>query len=160
MPAEPRKRTLLDELVALLRAELAAAESLHRQTMAGATHEEARPENDKDTRALEQTYLARGQAQRVEQMRTELSEVLVTPLLGLGPGARVALGALVHVEEDGIAATLFIASGGGGKTLSGGVRVVTPNSPFGRSLIGKTAGDVCEIPLPQRTREISILTVA
>jgi transcription elongation GreA/GreB family factor len=156
----PSKQALVDELVELLRADLAAAEQLQRQTVAGATHEEARPENDKDTRALEQSYLARGQAQRVEQLRLELAEVLAMPVRALGEGARVSLGAFVAVEEDGGALTLFIAAARGGTELGGGVHVVTPSSPLGRGLLGKVAGDLCEIRLPQRVREIAITSVS
>ena len=43
-------------------ADLASLQRAHRATVEGATHEEAKPENDKDTRALEQSYLARGQS--------------------------------------------------------------------------------------------------
>jgi len=59
MPA-PTKPTLKAELLALLAADLDTLERAHRATTEGATHEEAKPENDKDTRALEQSYLARG----------------------------------------------------------------------------------------------------
>jgi len=43
--------------------------SAQRTVVEGATHEENKPENDKDTRALEQSYLARGQAQRVVELQ-------------------------------------------------------------------------------------------
>lgn len=154
------RQVLLDELIHLLRADLEAAERVQKETVAGATHEEARPENDKDTRALEQTYLARGQAQRVEQLRAELAEVLAMRTRAPASHGRVALGALVRAEEEDAELTLFIAPARGGTALSGGVQVVTPSSPLGRALLGKTAGDVCEVRLPQRTREITILAVS
>jgi transcription elongation GreA/GreB family factor len=154
-----KKRALVDELIGLLRADLEAAEHAQRATVAGATHEEARPENDKDTRALEQTYLARGQAQRVEQLRAELAELSAIPLRNFSATAPIALGALVSAEEDGAALSWFVAPARGGTALGGGVQVVTPSSPLGRALIGKHAGEVCEITLPQRTREIEILSV-
>ena len=62
-----RKQALRDELLAALAASLATARDAHAAAVEGATHGEARAENDKDTRGLEQSYLARGQAQRVEQ---------------------------------------------------------------------------------------------
>ena len=52
------KNALRDELVARVAEELEALERAHRAVMEAATHEEAKPENDKDTRALEQSYLS------------------------------------------------------------------------------------------------------
>ena len=54
------KTQLRDELLAVLAAQLAVADRAHQASLEGATHEEAKPENNKDTRALEQSYLARG----------------------------------------------------------------------------------------------------
>src|SRR5262249_35036413 len=64
MPRVFEKQALKRQLLDLLREQLEVLEHAHRTTHAGATHEEAKPENDKDTRALEQSYLARGQANR------------------------------------------------------------------------------------------------
>lgn len=153
----PNKKALLDELSRLVRADLESAEHAQRETMAAATHEEARPENDKDTRALEQSYLARGQAQRVEQLRTELAELSLLKVREFAEDAPAALGALVTVEEDGHERTLFLAPARGGTELSSSVQVVTPTSPLGRALLGKTAGEVCEVRLPQKIREIAVV---
>ncbi|HWZ89090.1 MAG TPA: hypothetical protein VNW92_09580, partial [Polyangiaceae bacterium] len=65
MPAAPDKARILSLLRARVAADLATMSAAQRAVVVGATHEENRPENDKDTRALEQSYLARGQAQRV-----------------------------------------------------------------------------------------------
>lgn len=160
MTANLRKQALVGELVELLCTNIAAAEQIQRQTVAGATHEEARPENEKDTRALEQTYLARGQAQRVGELRAELAEVRAMPIADLESSAPITLGALVVLEEDAKVLTLFIAPARGGTELSGGIKVVTPSSPLGTALLGKKAGDDCEIRLAQRTRELSIVRVS
>ncbi len=151
------KRELRDELLRALSQTLADLEKAHEATVEGATHAEAKPENDKDTRALEQTYLARGQAQRVVEVRTEVAEVQAMPLRAFAAGARVALGALVEVTEGEVARLYFIAPGGGGTRLaSGRVDVVTPKSPLGRALIGKEIGDVMEVKLGDRLRELEI----
>jgi transcription elongation GreA/GreB family factor len=155
----PDKRALLDELVRLVRADLELAEHTQRETVAGATHEELRPENDKDTRALEQSYLARGQAQRVEQLRGELADLLALKARPFPEGTPISLGALVTVDEDARTRLLLIAPARGGTELGGDVQVVTPTSPLGRALIGKYAGEDAEVRLPQRLRTISIMGV-
>jgi len=153
------KKRLRDELVAILREELAAATRAHQASAAGATHEEAKPENDKDTRALEQSYLARGQAMRARDLEVACAEVEAMPLRAF-EGAPVALGALVVVNEDDRAQTFFLAPHGGGAKLSSGVQVVTPQSPIGRALLGKRAGDACDVIVAGKARALEIESVA
>lgn len=152
------KTALRDELVARVAEELEALERAHRAVMEAATHEEAKPENDKDTRALEQSYLARGQAMRVQSLREALA---VCRALTVDPLPRAALGALLRVDDDGTTRTLYLAPHGGGTTLAGAsVQVVTPTSPLGRALLGREAGDVCEAEVSGRVREVEVLAVS
>src|SRR5438105_1526107 len=97
-----------------------------RDAQKAATHEEAKPENDKDTRALEQSYLARGQAERV--LALERSDNALE-FLGLRACERVALGAIVELDHDGARSVYFLAPVGGAlrATIDGvTVQVVTP----------------------------------
>ncbi len=155
----PSKQALKEELLRVLRADLDVLEHAHREANAGATHDEAKPENDKDTRALEQSYLARGQARRVAELQSAVLEVEAMTLRPFSEGQPAALGALVTVEEEGEVLQLFLAAQGGGAKLASGVQVVTPKSPLGRALLGKCAGDDLEVRLPERTRELSITAV-
>jgi transcription elongation GreA/GreB family factor len=153
------KIALLDELIATLAAALDAAVRAEKATADGATHEEAKPENDKDTRALEQSYLARGQSMRTEELRTGLAETRAVREKPPAAGGRVALGSLVEADEDGRTLRLLLAPAGGGTKLSGGVQVVTPSSPLGRALVGKTEGDLAEVAIAKGERELEIVRV-
>jgi len=154
------KSALKIELLARLGADLDTLERAYRATIEGATHEEAKPENDKDTRALEQSYLARGQAARIDELRTSIAGVNALPLRDFDDGP-AALGALVTVDEDGEESTLLLAPGGGGVRLAGGtVQVVTPPSPLGRALLGKPAGDDVEVVVAGKTRAMRVVRVA
>lgn len=157
--APPTKASLRDELLASLRADLEQMERAHQSTIEGATHAEAKPENDKDTRALEQSYLARGQAMRVVDARRAVAEVAAMSVARLGEGQPVAVGALVTTEENDERRVIFVAAHGGGTVLSGGVHVMTPQSPLGGALVGKRAGDACEFTLAGKEREIEIVAV-
>lgn len=151
------RKALKAELLELLQQTLATLEAAHADARAGATHEQAKPENDKDTRALEQSYLARGQAMRIEALKAGLA-ALSTMSLAEGEVGRV--GALISAEEEsGEQSTFFLAPEGGGTRLKGGVQVVTPASPLGRSLLGKRAGDEVELKLAGKTRVLSVLEV-
>lgn len=158
-PNAPSKIALRGELVALLEKDLATLERAQRATHEGATHEEAKPENDKDTRALEQSYLARGQASRVEELRTAVLECQRMTVRAFGPDEPIAIGALVSVQdaESEEERTLWIAPHGGGSRIGGGsVQVVTPKSPLGGALVGKHAGDDVEVQLGGRVRAMTV----
>jgi transcription elongation GreA/GreB family factor len=161
VPPLPSKPALKEELIRLLGAELETLERAQQAAREGATHEEAKPENDKDTRALEQSYLARGQALRVDELRAGLAEVQQMPLRAFGEGQPAALGALITAEERDETLVLLLAPHGGGTRIGGGtVQVVTPKSPLGRALLGKRAGDDCEVLLAGKTRELTIVGLA
>lgn len=153
------KRALVAELVRRLEVELETLEAAQRATQEAATHEEARPENDKDTRALEQSYLARGQAKRALELRAALDAARATPVRAFAEGVPIALGALVTLEDDRGEQRVLIAPSGGGEELAGGVRVVTPPSPVGAALLGKVEGDEVELRQGGRVRTIAILAV-
>ncbi|HEY1691763.1 MAG TPA: GreA/GreB family elongation factor [Polyangiaceae bacterium] len=153
------KADLRKELVARLAADLETLESALRATIQGATHEEAKPENDKDTRALEQSYLARGQAQRVDELRLALAETESLFVRDFADSP-AALGALVVVDEDGRGSWLFLAPAGGGAHLADGkVQVVTPRSPLGQAVLGKRAGDEVEVTIAGRRRTLHVVDV-
>jgi transcription elongation GreA/GreB family factor len=159
--AAPRdKAELKAELVAQLTAALDSAERAHAAAIEGATHTEARAENPKDTRGLEQSYLARGQAQRVAELQAGLAAVAALAVRRFAPADPVALGALVTVDEDGAAQRLFLAPHGGGSVLAGGVQVVTPSSPLGRAVLGKRVDDDVELRLPGRVRSLLVTAIA
>jgi transcription elongation GreA/GreB family factor len=155
----PDKAALRGDLARALEADLSVRERAYRAAREAATHEEARPENDKDTRALEQSYLARGEAQRVEGLRTALAEVADMPLRAFGPDDAIGLGALVAtVDDDGVEARFWIASHGGGLRMAG-IQIVTPRSPLGRALLGARTGDACELVLAGKTRSVTVTAV-
>ena len=156
-----RKSALREDLRAHLGRELEAAERAHSATVAGATHEEAKPENDKDTRALEQSYLARGQAVRAFELRVGLAEVDAMDLAPrVAGGERVVLGSLVTTREDEKETTYWVAAHGGGARLEGGqVQVVTPSSPLGRALIGKGVGDEADVRIGGRSRTLVVVAI-
>ncbi len=153
------KAALRTELVALLEAALATARAAHAAAIEGATHAEAKAENDKDTRGLEQSYLARGVAQRVVELENAVADVTRLELRTFGPAAVVAMSALVTADEDGTDQHFFLAPAGGGTVLSGGVQVLTTSSPLGRALLGKRVDDEVELKLPGKTRTLVISAI-
>jgi len=154
------KAALRTELVAQLTAQLATAQAAHAAAIEGATHAEAKPENDKDTRGLEQSYLARGQAQRVAELEAAVADTTKLALRTFTRRDPVAITAVVTVEEDGAEHRFFLVPHGGGNVLAGEIQVVTPTSPLGRALLGKKIDDEIEVALPGKTRSLSVTAIA
>lgn len=155
------KVDLLSDLKARLQREFDTLVAAQHATQAGATHEESRPENDKDTRALEQSYLARGQAERVRALKEDLQKLALLSMRPLSSESTVVLGALITVESAAETRQLyFLVPAGAGETLTNQgltIKVVTPGSPLGRSLLGCTVGDEISVRSPMGPRELSIV---
>lgn len=162
----PDKRAIVAALRERIRGEIAGAHAAAHDAARAATHEEARPENDKDTRAIEASYLAGAQAERVRDLREAHATLAALPLRAFAAGEPVAAGALVTAELDGEPtqrAFFFIAPFGGGRTaaLDGrAVQVVTPRSPLGQALLGRTVGELVEVVVRGQTREYEIVAIA
>lgn len=155
----PAKAALHAALLAQLEAALAGARSAHEAAVEGATHDDARPENDKDTRGLEQSYLARGIAQRVAELEIAVAMVAAMPVRTFGADEPVAVGAVVSVDDDGGTRHFLVAAHGGGLILPGEVTVLTPSSPIGRALLGKHVDDDCEVRLGGGVRTLVVAAV-
>jgi transcription elongation GreA/GreB family factor len=156
------KRVLVQQLVADLEAEIAVLTAAARSAHEAATHEEAKPENDKDTRSVEAAYLAGAQAERVRDLERVSSALSTLPLKEFAADDDVAVSAIVEVSLKGARQWCFIARDGGGrKTRVSGVeiQVVTPVSPLGEALVHARAGEVVEVVTPAGVREYEVCSV-
>jgi transcription elongation GreA/GreB family factor len=158
-----RKRALLDALVAQVEAEIATMRKAAYDAADAATHAEAKPENDKDTRALEASYLAAGQAERVRELESARKLLRGLELRDVGKTTPICASAVITLEEEDGARTVFFLSpyGGGVKLDLDGVKVhvVTPQSPLGKALLGRAHGDTIELRGKSGLREMAIVDV-
>jgi transcription elongation GreA/GreB family factor len=109
--------------------------------------EQNQPDNKYDTLALEASYVAQGQANRAQEIRRSID--VYRHLEHLPDSEAIRLASLVTlVDESGIRKLIFIGPAEGGLRIAtdqGDVMVITPASPLGKNLIGKTTGDMVEI---------------
>ena len=84
MPGVTDKREILRLLLERVAADLQTMSAAQRAVVDGATHEENKPEGDKDMRSTEASYIARGQAERVREMETALAKLSSMPVLDFG----------------------------------------------------------------------------
>jgi transcription elongation GreA/GreB family factor len=126
-----------------------------------ATDEENKPENEYDTRALEASYLADAQKQRVLALERAVKALQDGP--PLGTFSIVTTGALVEAECDGQSRWFFLLPAAAGVVVEVAgkkVSVLGHESPAGQALLGKSAGDAVEIGGPGGKKEYEIVAVA
>ncbi|HJV34832.1 GreA/GreB family elongation factor [Geomonas sp.] len=128
-----------------LSADLAVFSAAAKTAHEAATHEENIPDNKYDTLSLEASYIAQGQANRAQDLRRALQAYQSLELQEFDDDSPIRLTALVRLEaEDGEEKILFIGPQEGGLKLTvhgEEVMVITPASPLGSELIGKSTGD-------------------
>lgn len=159
---EPDKIKVHEALRAALHAALGVMAHSAEDARKGAVHEENRSEGDKDMRATEQSYVARGQAMRTEQLAEDVARFETITVRKFAPEAAVGITALVKVSIDEEVRWFYLVAQGGGMELDvEGIRVtvLTPSSPAGQSLIGKFEGDEFEIRAAGKVRTWEVLAV-
>jgi transcription elongation GreA/GreB family factor len=109
--------------------------------------------------------MATAQAARANDHAAEVSFLETFAPKPLKRGTCVALGAIVEVEDDEEGRTFFIAPVGAGIELTGPggdgfLVVITPQSPFGKALLGKKIGDSFEVDVRGETREWTVTYIA
>ena len=155
------KTELLQAIIAQLSHDLdvhfTAAKSAHE----AATHEENIPDNRYDTLALEASYVAQGQANRAHQLRQSIE--IYRQLKLRTADAAIRLTSLVTLEDAaGMIKMVFIGPAEGGLKIEQQgkeVVVITPGSPMGRALLGKSIADTVEIEAGSSRTEYEIVAV-
>jgi hypothetical protein len=156
------KPALLQLVTEKLAEELSTMTRIAKGAASAATHEENKPENDKDMRSTEASYLARGQAERARELGRSIAMLASTPLIGFLPGEKIAASALVELRQGNSEMLCFFLPAAGGTRVrldAAEVQVVTPTSPLGAALLGLSEGDEAEVRTPQGTKIYEIVRV-
>ena len=152
------KSALIKKIIGHLSDELALYHKAARAAHDEATHEQSKAENKYDTRGLEASYLAAGQAELVEELEWALGKFDAVSFAAIPSGGEIAPGALVLVQTDlGRAAYLLAPAGGGAEVVVPGgttVTVLGPEAPLRHQLLGRVAGASLERP---RLRILEVL---
>jgi hypothetical protein len=156
-PTPIDKAALRQAIVDRLREDLVRSFAAARAAEAGATDPQNKAENKYDTRGLELSYLAAGQARRVADLEATVDQFQAMPLRDFAPDEAAGLGAVVTVAMGKDEATYFLAPQGGGTEVVVGKRevfVITPLSPLGQQLIGKKKGDTFSLTPRGPTQQV------
>lgn len=161
--ALPEKAKVREALLGEMQAALAAMARSAKDAAEGATHVENRSEGDKDMRATEESYVARGKAMRTEELADELARLSAGVWRGYGEDDAIGPGALVRVVVDEAPRVFLVSAQGGGRALvveGVEITVVTPATPVGHALVGKRVGDDFELAVRGAMREWLIDAIA
>ena len=128
-------------------------------------HEENRSEHSKDTRATEQSYLARGLAERVNTLRRTEGQLVNCETPAFAADAAIAVMALVaiQVESDPSPTVWWLVPVAGGLKLSHQamtIQTLTPTALLGRALLGLEVGDDSTFTTPRGVNRFEVLELA
>ena len=156
------KVDLVQIIIQQLEDKLQVAHVSTQRAIDAATDEETVPEHKYDTLALEASYLAHGQAMRVQESEEELRQYRTLVLRDF-VDARITVGAYVElVDENDVEKAFFIGPCSGGLTVEWQgkeVFVLTPKSPLGRALMGKEEGEEVEMKIGDKTTCYEVVTI-
>jgi transcription elongation GreA/GreB family factor len=157
------KQQTLETFIAYFEKELNALILSAKAAHSAATHEESRAEDRHDTFAIEASYLAAGQAERVKDLRKALDELNQYLLSNVQNPSSIAPGVLVTLEsENGKITYSLICKNGGGtqvKVSEKTISLVSPSSPLGDQLIGLAQKDSFTFEAKNRTSEYFISAI-
>lgn len=155
------KHTLIAELIAQLERQITTLNSAMAQTFDAATNEETVPEHKYDTLALEASYLAHGQAMRLEEIKRDIALLKAFVLNDFANDSSVSLGALVGLEDHNEVQSFYflLPTAGGAKLADESVVVVTPHSPLGKALKGCALDDEVSILIGEQRHVYDVISV-
>ena len=153
------RRLVIQKIIETLQSELETYVRAAKFSHAEATAEENRAENKYDTRGLEASYLAAGQADKIVEMEESIAAFEAMDRR-IGEDERIDIGALIEISQDGERSHYFIGPSAGGTEIEiegTEVLVITLQSPLGSQLKGAKQGAKMKINLTGRKQLVEIL---
>jgi transcription elongation GreA/GreB family factor len=158
------KHEIHQHVVDQLQQELEGIRAAAKASYNTATDQAHQAENKYDTFSLESSYLARGQARRVEELTTAIDRLRVLPLKELDDHSPIVLSALIRLEaDDGEIRLLLLGPAGGGESVEADgqqVTIITSASPMGRALLGKFVGHSFTFPPGPDGKKLRVTAVS
>ena len=157
------KKWVHKQLILALEATYQGAVNAAQRAYNTATNNENIAENKYDTLALEASYLAQGQAQRVADCGQDLVAFEQLNISAASPQSSVCLGSLVllHDLDDNDKYIFYGPSAGGLKVqfAEKDIVVVTPGSPLGAAINHRSVGDDVSISIGKKMIEYEIAKI-
>ena len=128
-----------------------------------ATHAENIAENKYDTLGLEASYLATGQARRMNEISQALHALQQLPVRDYDAQRGIQLGDLVLLADaDDEQRWLFLAPDAAGLKVeldNQSIMLITPHSPMGQSLLGQVQDSEVNLQVGNRQQHFAVLEI-
>ncbi|MBC7396248.1 MAG: GreA/GreB family elongation factor [Bdellovibrionales bacterium] len=157
------KTVVLQKLIEQFEREVFEQSQSARSAHEAATHEESKAEDRHDTFAIEASYLAQGQANRIQELEKVIQEFRAYLERSSQAYNRVAEGALITLRLGTRTLLTFFAKSGGGSSLrldGSEVSVVTSESPLGDALLDASKGDEIEVESKNGLRTYHVVAIS
>jgi transcription elongation GreA/GreB family factor len=151
------KSDLLEIIRAEIRVRLERLAKAAMDAHAAATDPGSKAESKYDTRSLEESYLATGQARQVQELAETLRTFESLRPIHFSNHEEIASGALVELKRGNEQLSFLLVPAAGGLELTykrKEITLLSPESPLYQALIGKKIGDSLET-LPFQVLHIS-----
>lgn len=139
------KLKIFNKILEILHQELEILIKAAHEAHEAATDTELIAENKYDTKGLEQSYLAGGQAKRASELRAIIKKLETMQLKEFSIKDKISYGALVEVRIDGDEVKHFfvLPDKGGIEIKEQGLSIfsISPESPIGKLIFNKTVGE-------------------
>lgn len=138
------KAEILEKVRAELKGTLERLAAAAMEAHAAATDPGSKAESKYDTRNLEASYLATGQAKQVEELAAAVRIFETFAPEDFEMDEAIDAGALVEIDQDGETKFFLLAPAAGGLVIPHDgmeVTLLTPESPLYRKLTGMRVGD-------------------
>jgi transcription elongation GreA/GreB family factor len=142
------KEMILHHVIRQLSENLILLSEAAKTAHAASIHEENLPDNEYDTLGLEASYLAQAQANRAQEIKAALASYKGLVLRSFTDDSPIRLTALVTLEAEEDTRKVFIGPEAGGMKIKENgdeVLIITPHSPVGQELLGKTCGELVNL---------------
>lgn len=143
------KSELLTRIRAELRARLDRLSKAAFEAHAAATDPGSKAEGKYDTRSLEASYLAAGQARQVDELAESVRVFETLSLPDFGMDDEIDAGALVEAALNGETSWFLLVPASGGLVIEHEgleITLLTPDSALYRKLLGMRAGESLDAP--------------
>ena len=155
------KKSVILKIIESLQSELETYIRAAKSSHAEATAEENRAENKYDTRGLEASYLAAGQANKVSELESAITAF--KDLLNQPTHEAIEIGSLIELDQEGFTEFYFIGPTAGGTEVEvegTEILVITSESPLGSQLISLNPGQKSTLDLAGRKQKVQVKSVA
>jgi len=155
---------IIREQKSVLDTAISAAQQAHET----ATSPQNVAENKYDTLGLEAAYLAEGQSRRVDECLNTIKLFELMKPLTFDEDESIQLGALIQIRRDnGEEQWLYLGPAAGGFSFQYivkddveiNIKLITPSSPIGKSLVGLYEGDEFRVQIGHTEDRYEVMAI-